>query len=63
MPYEFTLIGEHTAYDDLLLVLGADGHYYQYHPAREEFSRVEPDESWTLFSDIDIDEGIFELQG
>lgn len=62
MPYEFTLVGEHSAYEDRLLVLGADGQYYQYHPAREEFSRVEPDDNWDLFADIDVDEENFTQQ-
>jgi hypothetical protein len=60
MPYEFTFVGEHSTYDELLLVLGADGHYYEYHPAREEFSRVDPDDSWEIF--VDIDEDLAELQ-
>lgn len=52
MPNEFIVVGEHREDDQELLVLGADGRYYEYDPVREEFSRVEPDdESWEMFPD------------
>jgi hypothetical protein len=58
MPYEFTLIGEHTIHSYRLLVLGTDGEYYEYDPAREDFSIVHPDDNWEIF--VDIDEEIVE---
>jgi hypothetical protein len=58
MPYEFTLVGEHITHEYLLLVLGTDGNYYEYRPGREEFSRVDPDDSWEIF--VDVDEEIVE---
>jgi 6-phosphogluconolactonase/glucosamine-6-phosphate isomerase/deaminase len=53
MPYEFTVIGEHRNDEYQLLVLGTDGHFYDYDPAREGFSRIEPDENWNIFPDVD----------
>lgn len=49
MPNEFTLVGENTEGESGLLVIGADGKYYEYDPVHERFSPVEPDERWMLF--------------
>ena len=51
MPNEFMVVGEHTQDGHELLVKGADGYYYQYDPAREQFLRIEPDETWQIFPD------------
>lgn len=59
MPIEFTLVGEHKTDEYHLLVLGADGNFYEYDPAREELSRVHPDENWEIFRDVD--EAIVEM--
>lgn len=48
MTNEFTVIGEHRDDQTHLLVLGADGHYYGYSPAREELSPVVPNEDWIV---------------
>lgn len=49
MPNEFTLIGERRDDESHLLVLGEDGHYYSYLPARESLSPTELDEGWVMF--------------
>ena len=43
MPVEFTIVGEHLADPAHLLVLGADGAYYDYEPAHEQLAPTEPD--------------------
>ncbi|HYH13361.1 MAG TPA: hypothetical protein VD789_13470 [Thermomicrobiales bacterium] len=53
MPNEFTVVGENRDDESQLLVVGTDGLYYGYQPAREHFSPVEPDESWTLYATVD----------
>ena len=53
MPNEFTVVGENKDDETELLVLGADGKYYEYDPAHEQFSHVEPDEHWEMFPDTD----------
>ena len=53
MPNEFTVVGEHRDDASELLVLGADGQYYEYDPAREHFAVTEPDESCELFPNVD----------
>jgi len=53
MPNEFTVVGENIADDRDLLVMGADGKYYEYDPARERFAPVEPDEGWRLFPEAE----------
>lgn len=53
MPNEFTVVGENRDDESELLVLGTDGKYYEYDPARERFSHTEPDEHWELFSNGD----------
>ena len=53
MPNEFTVVGEHRDDTSHLLVLGADGNYYRYQPARESFAQVEPDARWLVFPDRD----------
>ena len=50
MTNEFAVIGEHREDNTNLLVLGADGRYYEYDPAHEQFSTIEPDERWLRFS-------------
>lgn len=59
MPNEFTVIGEHKTDVYHLLVLGADGNYYEYDPVRGTFSLVDPDENWEFLRDVD--EAIVEL--
>lgn len=49
MPNEFMVVGEHKDHDSELLVKGVDGLYYEYDPAREQFSRIEPDDTWEIF--------------
>jgi hypothetical protein len=51
MPNEFMVVGEHKEDESELLVKGADGLYYEYDPAHEHFSRIEPDERWEIFAD------------
>lgn len=58
MPNEFTVVGENRDDESELLVLGADGYYYEYDPAHEQFSRIEPDETWEFFPGIE--DGPFE---
>lgn len=53
MPNEFTVVGENRDDESQLLVMGTDGIYYGYQPAREHFSPVEPDESWTMYVTAD----------
>lgn len=53
MPNEFTVVGENRDGESELLVLGSDGRYYEYDPAREHFAVTEPDESWEMFPDVD----------
>jgi hypothetical protein len=35
MPIEFTVVGEHREDLSQYVVIGTDGHYYEYEPARE----------------------------
>ncbi|MGD9713791.1 MAG: hypothetical protein AB7V46_17275 [Thermomicrobiales bacterium] len=46
MQIEFTVVGEHREEPSRFLVVGADGDYYEYDPAREHIAAVEPDERW-----------------
>ena len=58
MPNEFTVIGEHKEDKTQLLVVGADGEYYGYFPARELFLPIEPDDSWEMYAtaeDVEAD--------
>ena len=48
MPIEFTVVGEHRDDDTHLLVVGADGKYYDYAAGRDHFSLVDPDERWVV---------------
>lgn len=48
MPVEFTIVGEHLDDPAHLLVLGADGAYYDYDPAHERLAPTEPDARWLL---------------
>lgn len=49
MTNEFTVVGEHKENELELLVLGADGGYYEYDPLHEAVRPVEPDEAtWTI---------------
>ena len=48
MPIEFTFAGEHREARSQFLVLGADGQYYEYDPAREQIFAIEPDERWEM---------------
>jgi len=53
MPNEFTVVGENRDDDTHLLVVGADGNYYEYDPSREHMAMTEPDEQWELFPDTE----------
>ena len=53
MPVEFTIVGEHVEDPAHLLVLGADGAYYDYDPARERMAPTELDEQWLLLPTLD----------
>lgn len=46
----FTVVGEHKVDDTRLLVLGADGRYYDYFPARQRFVPVDPDTHWLVYA-------------
>lgn len=54
MPNEFTVVGEHKADGQWLLVLGSDGKYYSYHPRRRRLARVDLDEQWVRYADHQI---------
>lgn len=45
----FTVVGEHKVEDARLLVLGVDGHYYDYLPMRRRFIPVTPDGHWLVY--------------
>ena len=51
MPNEFTVVGEYKADSQWLLVVGADGKYYSYHPSRNRLVWVQPDERWVFYAD------------
>lgn len=53
MPNEFTVVGENKDDESELLVLGADGKYYEYDLMREQLSRTEPDDHWQMFPSND----------
>lgn len=53
MPVEFEVIGEHLDDPAHLLVLGADGTYYDYDPAHERLAPTEPDARWLLLPPFD----------
>lgn len=42
MTNEFIIVGEHKDDDQQFLVKGADGRFYDYQPARDNFEPVEP---------------------
>jgi hypothetical protein len=44
----FAVVGEHHDDPDRLLLLGADGQYYQYVLPEETTSPVVPDEHWVI---------------
>lgn len=46
----FTVVGEHKADDTRLLVLGNDGRYYDYFPARQRFVPVQPGTHWLIYA-------------
>ena len=48
MTIEFTVVGENREEPSQFLVIGADGHYYGYDPAREQISPIEPDGRWEM---------------
>lgn len=49
MTIEFTVVGEHKENELHLLVLGADGGYYDYDPIHDAVNPVEPDENtWMI---------------
>jgi hypothetical protein len=58
MPNEFTVIGEHNDDDAHLLVVGADGRYYDYVADQERFVPVELDEHWTVFAGTEVLEDV-----
>lgn len=45
----FTVVGEHQVDTTRLLVLGADGHYYEYRPTRRGFRPVDLDRDWVVY--------------
>ena len=51
MGNEFLVVGEYRLDDQWLLVQGADGRYYSYHPRRKRLVRVKLDEQWVLYTD------------
>lgn len=53
MPVEFEIVGEHLKNPAHLLVIGADGAYYHYDPARERLALTEPDARWLLLPTLD----------
>lgn len=55
MTNEFIVVGEHRENELELLVKGADGAYYEYNPASEAVSPVEPDENWVITEQPDAD--------
>ncbi len=48
MPTEYTVVGENREDESQLLVMGEDGNYYSYVPARELISPIVLDESWVI---------------
>jgi hypothetical protein len=48
MTIEFTVVGEHREDPSQFLVIGTDGQYYGYDPAREQLVAIEPDERWEM---------------
>jgi hypothetical protein len=54
MPNEFTVVGEHNDDDAHLLVVGADGRYYDYFAAQEQFEPIKPDGQWTVFAGAEV---------
>jgi hypothetical protein len=50
MPNEFTVVGEHRDIQSTLLVVGADGQYYQYDLAHDRVVATEVDDRWWLFA-------------
>ena len=53
MPNEFTVVGEHKEDESELLVMGADGKYYEYDLYRDRLSLTEPDEQWEIFPSVE----------
>ncbi len=54
MGNEFIVVGEYREDDQWLLVQGADGHCYSYHPRRKRLVQVTPDEQWVLYTEASI---------
>ncbi len=46
----FTVVGEHRHDHARLLVLGADGEYYDYLATRQRLTPVDPDREWRVFA-------------
>ncbi len=55
MPTEYTVIGENRNDESQLLVMGADGRYYSYIPARELISPIDLDETWIIRDDESLE--------
>ena len=53
MPNEFTVVGEHKEDESELLVVGADGKYYECDLYRDRLSLIEPDEQWEIFPSVE----------
>jgi hypothetical protein len=53
MPVEFEIVGEHLENPAHLLVLGADGAFYDYDPSHERLAPTEPDARWLLLPTLD----------
>jgi hypothetical protein len=50
MPNEFTVVGEHRDNHAALLVVGADGEYYQYDLTHDRVVATELDDRWWIFA-------------
>lgn len=50
MPTEYTVVGEHREDATQLLVMGEDGRYYSYVPAREQISPIDLDDTWLIIA-------------
>lgn len=59
MPNEFAVVGDHRENAAQLLVIGLDGRFYDYDPARGQPTPVEVDEHWVLFENpADVLDGV-----
>jgi hypothetical protein len=47
-PTELAVVGEHKDNPETLLLLGEDGNHYAFSIATEQFSQVDPDDTWDV---------------